>query len=144
MKLPSNRRQANQGIQQIVIKIYMYLHTLWLTRNTHSHGTDINNMDSYKRLQLLHEIQNMYTNKDHMLSSDRDIFNLPFNTRNEFYNVNQLQSFINANKNIMKQSMKDALYLRNDFQKIPFYFPKLRRPQQKPKIINKPPPELDP
>ena len=94
-------------------------------------------MDSYKRIQLLHEIRNMYENKDHMLSSDRDIFNLPFNTQNEFHNVNQLQTFIKANKNIMKQSMKDASYLGKDFQKIPFYFPKLSRPPPKPKIINK-------
>ena len=57
----------------------MYLHTVWLTRNVHSHRRDINNINSYKKIQLLHEIHNVYSNKDHMLLSNRDILILLFN-----------------------------------------------------------------
>ena len=114
--------------------MYAYIHSLWLLCNLHVHNTDLNQMASYKRIQLLHEIEKMYNQQPLMLSSDRNIFVLPILHRREYHSVKQLRYFINATKPIIKQSIADATRLGKNHKRLELYFP----PKEKQ------PPEPDP
>lgn len=127
MKLPQDRQQAQHGIQQIITEIFIHTHELWLLRNAHLHGIDPNNLQSYKRIQLLHEIKSLYDQQNKMLASDRDIFAFPYSTRQETHTVQQLSTFLKGNKAIFQQSIKDANTFGNRFRKIPQYFPLLNK-----------------
>ena len=89
------------------------------------HGTNLDNMQSYKRIQLLHEIKGLYENKNNMLASDRDICRIPFESITQTHTVAQLSLFLDANKKIIKQSTKEAKILGKRFKKITQYFPRL-------------------
>ena len=134
MKLPSTRNEANTCMTQITIYIYNYIHSLWLLRNSHVHDTDLNQVNSYRRIQLLHEIEQMYEQQPLMLHSDRDLFALPMSHRQTYHSVKQLRYFIQETKPIIKQSIEDAKRLGNKHRKITWYF----TPKEKP------PPEPDP
>ena len=109
-----------------------FVHQLWLTQNGHLHQTDISTAPSYKRLQLLQEIRELYTKRYDMLVNDRAIF-LKNITTFEDKTTDNLNRFIQHSTPIVRQSIKDAKQYGKKFRRIPDYFPK-----------PKPPPEPDP
>ena len=84
-----------------------FVHKLWLTRNDHLHQTDIQNAPSYKKLQLLKEVKDIYQRKQYMLAHDRDVLS---NELNSFENktTDQLNRFLTHCIPIIRQSEKDA------------------------------------
>jgi cytochrome b len=79
--LPRDRHQAASGIQALLTAMLAQVHTVWLLRNEHLHGTDPFQQRSYKRLHLLAQIRELYDAAPLMLANDRDILSLPFDRR---------------------------------------------------------------
>ena len=76
MILPSKSNESNNCMTQMLTEIYSYIYSLCLLQNSYVHNTDLNQVTSYQRIQLLHEIESMYNQQPHMLCSDRDLFSL--------------------------------------------------------------------
>ena len=90
---------------------------------------EINNVPSYKKLQLLTEIKELYQQRFHMLVNNRGIFS---KTITSFDNktTDQLHRFILHSVPIIKQSIKDAKQYGELFKHIPHYFPKPKHPPE--------------
>ena len=132
MQEKNGKQQDKQAIQQITTTLLKFFHALWLTRNDHLHQTEINNAPSYKKLQLLQDIKELYQKRFHMLVDDRGIFSktlISFDNKT----TDQLQRFIQHSVPIIQKSIKDATHYGELFKRIAYYFPK-----------PKPPPEPDP
>ena len=79
---------------------------MWLLRNTHQHDTK-DALVNFKKLQLLHEICEIYELKDQMLCANRDIFSTTLATR-EHHTIMQLQEYTKFAKQVTRQSIADA------------------------------------
>ena len=76
-------------------------------RNTHQHEKNDAPVN-FKKLQLLQEIKELYEQQDHMLSADRDIFNMPLRQR-ENHTIMQLQENTKIATQKSKRSKADAV-----------------------------------
>ena len=99
-----------------------HIHELWLTRNSHLHGTDPRTKTAYKHHHLLTMIQQLYDSQPHMLHADRDIFSKPFELRKK-QSTRQLQQFYDYAKPQVKQSIKDAKKYGKKHKKMTDFFP---------------------
>jgi hypothetical protein len=80
-------------------------HTVWLLRNQHLHGTDLNNTtSSYKHLHLLAQIQELYDTIPHMAHHDRAVFAFPMEFR-RLQCTSALTAFYQHAKPITEQSI---------------------------------------
>ena len=85
------------------------------------HGTEETNIFSYKRLQLLDQIQKLYDCAPNMMASDRDIFDYPFEEREKHSNAS-LQLFLSATRPIVKISSERAAELGANTRPITSYY----------------------
>jgi hypothetical protein len=120
-KLPRSKNQAFLCIRSLVITIFDSWFHLWLLRNSHLHGTSANNLHSYRRLQLLREIRDLYDSAPSMLRHDRDIFRHDYES---FLEVPEraLLSFVKFAKPVVKRSQKQAAKLGPNCRAITDYF----------------------
>jgi hypothetical protein len=123
-KLPRNKNQATTTIKNWVHLIFSSLHELWLLRNEHLHGRSPQSLHSYKRLQLLGEIVDLYAKKGLLLASDRDILSQPVEHW-ESQSTTTLRSFLAFAKPVATISIRQAADLGSNFRTIDEYF---RRP----------------
>jgi hypothetical protein len=119
--LPRSKNQAFLCIRSLVVKIFDSWFHLWLLRNSHLHGTSANNLHSYRRLQLLREIWDLYDSAPSMLRHDRDIFRHDYES---FLEVPEraLLSFVKFAKPVVKRSQKQAAKLGPNCRAITDYF----------------------
>ena len=120
-KLPRSKNQAFLCIRSLVVKIFDSWFHLWLLRNSHLHGTSANNLHSYRRLQLLREIRDLYDSAPSMLRHDRDIFRHDYKS---FLDVPEkaLLSFVKFAKPVVHRSQKQAAKLGPNCRAITDYF----------------------
>ena len=118
--LPRSKNQAFLGIRSLVIKIFDSWYHLWLVRNSHLHGTS-DTLHSYRRLQLLREIRDLYDSAPSMLRHGRDIFRHEYNS---FLDVPEhaLLLFVQFAKPVVKRSQKQASMLGPNCNAITDYF----------------------
>ena len=115
-KLPNGKQQAFLGIRKISIAIIEFFRELWLLRNKHIHNPDPTGEISFQRQVLLQEIQQLYTNRNTLAQSDRNILPPRFlNTHNQKRN-DLLQQFVRINKQIIQKSAEE---IRNSVQYTP-------------------------
>jgi hypothetical protein len=124
MHLPRNKNQATTAIKAWILLIFDGLHDLWLLRNDHLHGNSPASLHSYKRLQLLTEINQLYAQKDLLLASDRDILSQPVEHW-ESQSTTSLRSFLAFAKPVATISIRQAADMGSNFRPIDDYF---RRP----------------
>jgi hypothetical protein len=121
LELPHSRNQAANGIKAIVIQLLEQCHTCWLLRSSHLHGTDPNNTCSYKHLHLLAQVTELYEAAPFMLAADRDIFEIPVESR-QGQSKSTLQSFYSWAKPVVKLSVAKAAEMGAHFRSIDNYF----------------------
>jgi hypothetical protein len=124
MHLPCNKNQATTTIKTWINLIFTALHDLWLLRNEHLHGTSPQSLHSYKRLQLLVDIGDLYSKKGLLLASDRDILSKPVEHWDS-QSTTSLRSFLAFAKPIVSISIRQAADMGSNFRPIEDYF---RRP----------------
>ena len=76
----NDKQQSFSAIQHIKITMLEFLHKPWLTRNYHLHWKYIQNAPSFKKLQLLQEMNEIYQRTSHMLANNRDILSKEIRT----------------------------------------------------------------
>jgi hypothetical protein len=118
--LPRSKNQAFLGIRSLVVRIFDSWFHLWLLRNSHLHGTS-GTLHSYRRLQLLREIRDLYDSAPSMLRHDRAIFRHEYDS---FLDVPEraLLSFVQFAKPVVKRSQKQASTLGPNCNAITDYF----------------------
>jgi hypothetical protein len=79
--LPCSENKATRAISSLILTLHEQCHTVWLLRNLHLHGTDPNNITSYKHLHLLAQIQELYDAIPNMMQHDRGILAYPMEGR---------------------------------------------------------------
>jgi hypothetical protein len=120
-QLPRSKNQAFLCIRRLVVCIFDSWFHLWLLRNSHLHGTSVTNLHSYRRLQLLREIRDLYDSAPSMLRHDRDIFRLEYDS---FLDAPEraLLSFVRFAKPVVNRSKKQASTLGPNCRAITDYF----------------------
>jgi hypothetical protein len=120
-RLPRGKNQAFLCIRSLVVTIYDSWFHLWLLRNSHLHGSSAHNLHSYRRLQLLREIRDLYDSAPSMLRHDRDIFRHEYDS---FLDVpdRALLSFVKFAKPVVQRSQKQATKLGPNCRTITDYF----------------------
>jgi hypothetical protein len=119
--LPRSKNQAFLCLRSLVVSIFHSWFHLWLLRNSHLHGTSVTNLHSYRRLQLLREIRDLYDSAPSMLRHDRDIFRHEYDS---FLDVPEraLKSFIQFATPVVNRSKKQASTLGPNCRAITDYF----------------------
>jgi hypothetical protein len=120
-KLPRHKHQATTTIKTWANLIFTALHELWLLRNEHLHGSSPQSLHSYKRLQLLGEISDLYAQKGMMLASDRDILSQPIEHWDS-QSTTTLRSFLAFAKPVAAISIRQAADMGPNFRTIDEYF----------------------
>ena len=120
IKAKRGKNQAFSGIRSIATLFMDTQHQIWLMRNGHLH--DDEGLHSYKRYQLLRELQWMYNQQPKMLSTDRDIFRGIDFSAWENVPTNRIKSFVQKNKPIIQRSIQDAIDLSRTPRTIRHYF----------------------
>jgi hypothetical protein len=115
LELPHCRIQAASGIKAVMIQLLEQCHTRWLLRNSHLYGTDPNNTCSYKHLHLLAQVTELYAASPFMLAADRDIFEIPLESR-QGQPKSTLQVFYSWAKPVIKLSVAKAAEMGADFR----------------------------
>jgi hypothetical protein len=90
---------------------------VWLLWNQHLQGTDPQNATSYKHLHLLAQIQELYGAAPHMMSHDRAIFEIPFESP-KLQSTSTLLAFYKQAKLIVDTSLEEASTFGALFQTI--------------------------
>jgi hypothetical protein len=121
LKLPGDKHQAASGIHALITLLLEQVHSVWLLRNEHLHGTDPLQQHSYKRLHLLAQIRELYDAAPLMLAGDRDILSLPF-VRRQDHTTRSLRAFVNCAKPLVDNSIHDTNDLGSRFRRIDSYF----------------------
>ena len=144
-RFPHNKGQASNGIRAIVAYLLDFVHSVWLVRNKALHGDDTTTqLLSYKHLQLLLDIQDLYDQADSMLVADRDLFVHPY----EYWidqPTAQLATFLKRMRPTVKVSVNQAADMGANFRTIDSYFPRQLPPDLIANILGRPyiPPEPD-
>jgi hypothetical protein len=126
--LPRDKHQAASGIQALLGTLLAQVHTMWLLRNEHLHGTDPFQERSYKRLHLLAQIRELYDAAPLMLASDRVILSMSFDRRYT-QTTASLRTFYAWAKPLVDKSTHDANGLGSQFRRIDTYFRPLILPE---------------
>jgi hypothetical protein len=129
--LRRDKQQAASGIQALLGTVLQQVHTVWLLRNEHLHGTDPFHHRSYKRLHLLAQIRELYNAAPLMLASDRDILSVSFDYRYS-QTTASLHTFYAWAKPIVDKSTHDANDFGSHFRRIDSYF----RPSIPPELFD--------
>jgi hypothetical protein len=119
--LPNQRHEAVTGIKAMVTALLSQVHSTWLLRNEHLHGTDPLQQSSYKRLHLLAQIRELYDAAPLMLVGDRDILAFSFDRR-QVQNTETLHTFYVWAKPLVDHSIHVANELGSRFRRIDDYF----------------------
>jgi hypothetical protein len=144
-RFPHNKGQASNGIRAIVAYLLDFVHSVWLVRNKALHGDDTTTqLLSYKHLQLLLDIQDLYDQADSMLVADRDLFVHPY----EYWidqPTAQLATFLKRMRPTVKVSVNQAADMGANFRTIDSYFPRQLPPDLIANILGRPyiPPKPD-
>jgi hypothetical protein len=121
LQLPRDKHQAASGIHALIASLLEQVHSVWLLRNEHLHGTDPVQQHSYKRLHLLSQIRELYDSSPLMLAGDRDILSFPFHRR-QTQTTRSLQNFFSWAKPMVDNSIHVANDLGSRFRRIDDYF----------------------
>jgi hypothetical protein len=124
--LPCSQNEVTRAISSLILTLHEQCHTVWLLRIQHLHGTDPNNITSYKHLHLLAQIQELYDTIPHMMQHDHDLLAFPMECR-RLQSTATLTTFYRQVKPIVAQSIKDAQKLRQNFRRINDHFQPIRR-----------------
>ena len=118
-KAKRGKNQAFYGIRSIATLLMDTQHQLWLMRNGHIYDDETQGLHSYKRYQLLRELQWMYnqTTQD----GPRHLPGIDFSEW-EGVSTNRIRSFVQKNKPIIQRSIQDAIDLSRTPQSIRHYF----------------------
>jgi hypothetical protein len=119
--LPRGRNQAAGRIKTIALHLLEQCHECWLLHNTHLHGIDPRNTCSYKHLHLIAQVTALYESAPHMLTSDRNIFEIPLDAHH-LQSKATLQSFYSWAQPVVKLSIAKALEMGAHFPPINQYF----------------------
>jgi hypothetical protein len=119
--LPRDRNQAASGINSLIQALLEQVHSVWLLRNEHLHGTDPLQQYSYKRLHFLAQVRELYDSAPLMLAGDLDILLMPFDRRQE-QTTASLCAFYQWAKPLVDNSIHDANDLGSHFRRIDSYF----------------------
>jgi hypothetical protein len=144
-QLPRDERQAETSIRHVMTHLLELVHTVWLTRNSALHGDDATTqLLSYKRTQLLLEVQDLYDQQDQMLAANRQLFTHPY----KYWiaqPTSQLHTFLQRMRTTVKTSILQANNLGTNFRTIDTYFPPVIPPAIFAAILDSPyiPPEPD-
>jgi hypothetical protein len=122
--LRRNKNQAVTLMKLIASTIFGSLHELWFLWNSHLHDTEGTSLHSYKRSQLLHEIEELYDLAPSMLASDRSIFHYPLDKR-KTHNTNQLRNFFSFARPVVNTSIQQAKDLGQKFKPIDEFCPRI-------------------
>ena len=122
IKAKRDKNQAFNGIRSIATLLMDTQHQLWLMRNGHLHDEDAPGLHSYKRFQLLRELQWMFNQQPKMLAMDRDIFRGTEFSQWENLPTNRIRSFVQKNKPIIQKSIQDAIDLSKSSRTIRHFF----------------------
>jgi hypothetical protein len=115
--LPCSKNEATRAISSLILSFHEQCHTVWLLRNLHLHGTDPNNITSYKHLHLLAQIQELYDAIPDMMQHDREILAYPMEGR-RLQSTTTLNTFYRHAKPIVEKSIEDAKTLGQNFRRI--------------------------
>jgi hypothetical protein len=118
---PVGHHQVSRGIKAIITQTLEQCHCTWLLRNEHLHGTSPFQPQSYKHLHLL-QVTEFYDAAPMMLTSDRDIFEIPLEDRRNQTKAT-LQSFYTFAKPIVDLTLRHAADWGANFRHIDSYFP---------------------
>jgi hypothetical protein len=66
--------KQKQWLSQLLRKMWIRVHDLWLARNEDRHGRNSKAKSQATHQQTLRTLRSLYTLKDLVLSEDRDIF----------------------------------------------------------------------
>ena len=121
VKKPRKHQQASSLMKAIHSELFSTVHSLWLQRNEHLHGTLPTQLHSIKRLHLLAQISDLYDSAPCMLSTDRRLFELPLRDRQK-HSTSSLRNFILLAAPLVKRSIRDADQLGSHSQPITSYF----------------------
>jgi hypothetical protein len=121
LKLPRDKHQAASGIHALITSLLEQVHSMWLLRNEHLHGTDPLQHHSYKRLHLLAQIREFYDAAPLMLAGDRDILSLAFAHHQE-QTTRSLRAFFTWAKPLVDNIIHVANDLGSRFRRIDSYF----------------------
>jgi hypothetical protein len=119
--LPRDKNQVDNWMKAFIRNCHDFCHALWLLRNSHLHGKAPGASTSYKHLHLLAQIEELYDTAPHMLAHDRDIFALPFETR-QLQSTRTLRTFYTFAKPIVEKSIREAQDFGMTFRRIDEYF----------------------
>ena len=117
----TSKNQAPGGMAAISITIIKHIHSLWKIRCNHQHRNNPDNSPNYRKLQLLHEIKELYSKDIYMLESDKAILHEPIDSFLDKENC-QIQHTIKELTPIINLSIKSASILGTKFRKIDSYF----------------------
>jgi hypothetical protein len=120
-KKPHNKHQAASFFRELISELWSMVHTLWLLRNEHLHGTSTQPLHSIKRLHLLSEISSLYDMAPSMLASDRAIFAYPLTDRQN-HSAKTLRNYLRFAAPIVKRSISDATTIGTQSKLINAYF----------------------
>ena len=118
---PHDKHQAASSLKHLISDLWATVHSIWLQRNEHLHGTATLQLHSYKRTHLLSEIASLYEQASLMLQSDRSIFNYPLEDRSK-NSTASLRNSLQFAKPIIARSIADANSLGTNFVPINGYF----------------------
>jgi hypothetical protein len=119
--LPNQGHEAVTGIKAVVTALLSQVHSTWLLRNEHLHGTDPLQQTLYKRFYLLAQIRELYDTAPLMLAGDRDILAFSFDRR-QVQNTETLHTFYVWAKPLVDHSIHVANELGSRFRRIDDYF----------------------
>jgi hypothetical protein len=129
--LPHDRHEAASGIQALLAAILFQVHSTWLLRNEHLHGTNPLQQGCYKCLHLFAQLRELYDSAPLMLAGDRDILAFPF-YRRQAQSTATLRDFYKWAKPFVNKSIHDANELGSRFRRLDSYF----RPTVPPELFD--------
>ena len=128
MKLDNLKNQALTGIKAMIEIFWTFTKEMWELRNSQLHEATEEPLN-FKKVQLMKEIETLYSRKELMLYNDRDIFHLPLQDR-EKHTMMQLKQYFTNTKLIQTKSIADAKEFGKKHRKINHYFQRIPHKQK--------------
>ena len=125
-KLPHNHNQAFNSIGAILSLVLEQIHSLWLLRNTHLHGSTESTSPAYIRSHLLLQLEHLYAQREQCLHTDQHLFMPSLAWRRDNQSVPDLQRTVTRLKHLVPVSVKDASAIGPGGQRISSFFPVIR------------------
>jgi hypothetical protein len=124
---PQPGLQASGGIKALIMQTIEQCHSAWLLRNEYLHGKSPFQNYSCKHLHLIAQVSDLCDSAPLMLASDRDIFDLPIETRRH-QTTATMKYFCNFAKAVMDLSTSKAADMGMHFRDINDCFPPMDSP----------------